>query len=304
MRRLWLVERPARALAWSDLPPGWSDSQVLVLGPLLADDIDMESFAGLQARWRGLLGQGLQREVGRHGRVRHAPGPSAALLSALDERTTLFVSDEEIAGWDEGALGTVVKATERVVVTRGALGAEGLLRLGFGPCSGSSAVLSRYDGRRGRVRDRVHDSSCQRSGRRGGGAVGGGAGGGGRGAAWGRGVATRRARRLMMGPRWLGRSMDGSTGINRRGHLCLDARKPRRAAACFGPPATLRSGAATPRPPPGGSAPWTPGRHQHRPSPCARDNQILDPKAVTQAAPRNESECASGVALGDPGRGC
>ena len=124
VRRLRLVERPARALACSDLPPGWSDSQVLVLGPLLADDIDMESFAGLQARWRGLLGQGLQREVGRHGRVRHAPGPSAALLSALDERTTLFVSDEEIAGWDEGALGTVVKATERVVVTRGALGAE------------------------------------------------------------------------------------------------------------------------------------------------------------------------------------
>ena len=124
VRRLRLVERPERALTCSDLPPGWRDSEVLVLGPLLADDIDMDSFAGVQARWRGLLGQGLQREVGSDGRVRHASAPSVALLSALDERTTLFVSDEEIAGWDEGALGTVVEAAERVAVTRGALGAE------------------------------------------------------------------------------------------------------------------------------------------------------------------------------------
>ena len=123
-RRLRLLARPGRALAASDLPREWGDSGVLVLGPMLPDDLDVSSFDGVTARRRGLLAQGLQREVDDAGRVSNARRPSEQLLEAVDARTSVFVSDEEIADWPAEALPALAAAAERVVVTHGRRGAE------------------------------------------------------------------------------------------------------------------------------------------------------------------------------------
>lgn len=124
-RRLRLSRRPGRALSAAGLPPRWRGGHdLLLLAPLLPDDLDLASFAALPARRRGLLAQGLLRETGADGRVGHAGAPPAALLAAADARTSVFVSEEETARWDGPALATLAAAAERVVVTRGARGAE------------------------------------------------------------------------------------------------------------------------------------------------------------------------------------
>lgn len=124
-RRLRLSERPERALSAADVPPEWRGGHdLLLLAPLLPDDLDLASFAALPAGRRGLLAQGLLREAGADGRIGHADAPPAALLAAADARTSVFVSEEETARWDAGALAALAASAERVVVTRGARGAE------------------------------------------------------------------------------------------------------------------------------------------------------------------------------------
>ena len=125
-RELRLLARPERALSASDLPPSPSPGDaldLLVLAPLLADDLDLASFAGVRARRRALLAQGLLREVGADGLVTHAASPPPQLFDHVDARTSVFVSEDEIAGWDAHALSAIAGAAERVVVTRGARGA-------------------------------------------------------------------------------------------------------------------------------------------------------------------------------------
>ncbi len=123
-RELHVAARPERALSASDLPAAHEDAfDLLVLAPLLPDDLDLASFASVPARRRALLAQGLLREVGADGLVSHASAPPNRLLDAIDARTSVFISEDEIAGWETGALAAVAAAAERVVVTRGARGA-------------------------------------------------------------------------------------------------------------------------------------------------------------------------------------
>ena len=125
-RELRLLARPERALSASDLPPsraGGDALDLLVLAPLLADDLDLASFAGVRARRRALLAQGLLRDVGADGLITHATAPPTLLLDAVDGRTSVFLSEDEIADWDAHTLSTLAGAAERVVVTRGARGA-------------------------------------------------------------------------------------------------------------------------------------------------------------------------------------
>ena len=77
----------------------------------------------LRARRRALLAQGLLRDVGADGLITHATAPPALLLDAVDGRTSVFLSEDEIADWDSHALSALAGAAERVVVTRGARGA-------------------------------------------------------------------------------------------------------------------------------------------------------------------------------------
>ena len=124
-RRLRLLARPDRALAAGGLPRGWAaEADALVLGPLLPDDLDAASFAALGVPAVALLAQGLQREVGADGAVRARREPSPALLAACGPGVSVFLSREETAPWPRGAVEALAARCARVVVTRGADGAE------------------------------------------------------------------------------------------------------------------------------------------------------------------------------------
>ena len=123
-RRLRVLSTPDRALAAGDLPASWRDADALILAPLLPDDIDIESFAALPASRVALVAQGLQRHVASDGAVTLLAEPAAALLAACDERTSVFLSREEVAAWPRGAVEDVAASSARVVLTRGADGAD------------------------------------------------------------------------------------------------------------------------------------------------------------------------------------
>ena len=123
-RRLRVLSTPDRALAAGDLPASWRDPDALILTPLLPDDMDIESFAALPASRIALVAQGLQRHVASDGAVTLLAEPAAALFAACDERTSVFLSREEVAPWPRGAVEGLSASCARVVVTRGTDGAD------------------------------------------------------------------------------------------------------------------------------------------------------------------------------------
>ena len=124
-RELTVLERPDRALTADDLPSGWADAEVLVLAPLLPDDIDVRSFRALEGvRERALLAQGLLRDVTVGEPVRNAEGYPYPLFGATSPDTSIFLSSEEVEGWPRAAIEAVWSASRRIVVTRGDRGAE------------------------------------------------------------------------------------------------------------------------------------------------------------------------------------
>jgi sugar/nucleoside kinase (ribokinase family) len=123
-RRLRLLARPSRPLRSSDVPAHWDGLTTLILAPLLADDLDLDSFAAISGiERRALLAQGLQRRVGRDQLIEHQRAPSAGLLPFLTPDTSLFLSTEETAAWDSDTLPALVDSCARVVITEGADGA-------------------------------------------------------------------------------------------------------------------------------------------------------------------------------------
>ncbi len=131
-RAMRVLERPRRALTWADLPTQWRAADAFLLAPLLPDDIDVASFARVDAPLRGLLAQGLQRRVGEGGAVHALDAPSPALLAALTPavaaQTTVFLSAEETAAWSAAGRDALAARCARVVLTQGAAGA--LVRAG------------------------------------------------------------------------------------------------------------------------------------------------------------------------------
>lgn len=123
-RRLAVEARPGRTLSAEDVPPTWGAPGVLILGPLLPEDIDIASFLD---RWpeteTALLAQGLQRRVDAEGAVTHLDAPSEALRDAARPNVTVFMSEEETSPWPAGALGDLARRAGRVVLTRGDHGA-------------------------------------------------------------------------------------------------------------------------------------------------------------------------------------
>ena len=124
-RELTVLDRPDRPLTWDDLPEAWTDADVLVLAPLLPDDIDVRSFRALEGlRERALFAQGLLREATPGEPVRMADGYPYPLFGATGPDTSIFLSGEEVAGWPRAAIEAVWSASRRIVVTRGVRGAE------------------------------------------------------------------------------------------------------------------------------------------------------------------------------------
>ncbi|MDO9445474.1 MAG: PfkB family carbohydrate kinase [Dehalococcoidia bacterium] len=124
-RRLRVVARPGRTLSAADVPASWGAPGTLILAPLLPDDIDLASFLdGWPEVETALLAQGLQRDTDAEGVVRHLGAPAPALLAAARANVTVFLSEEEIEAWPDGALDALARSVRRVVLTRGALGAR------------------------------------------------------------------------------------------------------------------------------------------------------------------------------------
>jgi 1D-myo-inositol 3-kinase len=125
MRSMRLVAAPGRRLSLVDIPGTWPPPRTLILAPLLPDDLDVHSLRDASnAEEIALLAQGLQRQIEADGRVANLDAPSEALLDAVDDRVTVFLSHDETAAWPGGAIDDVARRCRRLVVTRGRDGAS------------------------------------------------------------------------------------------------------------------------------------------------------------------------------------
>ena len=126
-----LVQAPGRTVTPEDAPAAWPEPATLILGPLLPEDVDVTAFLDeYPAAEVALLGQGLQRTVLPDQRIAHRAQPSSVLLDAARPNVSIFLAEEETALWPSGALAHLAARSARVVVTRGARGAQILTRTG------------------------------------------------------------------------------------------------------------------------------------------------------------------------------
>jgi sugar/nucleoside kinase (ribokinase family) len=120
-----LRARPSRPLVASDLPARWAEPSLVILAPLLPDDIDLPSFDGFAPEApRALLAQGLQRVIAQSSTVVTRSRPSSDLIQAMTVTTTLFLSSEETSSWTYEDVTLLIGHGMRFVITRGAAGAS------------------------------------------------------------------------------------------------------------------------------------------------------------------------------------
>lgn len=124
-RELRLLSRPSNPLTFADLPPTWRRPEVLILAPLLNDDVDLPSFvAAGRVEHRALLAQGLQRNVGPSSVISVTSTPADGLFRPSAAVSSVFLSEQDTDGWPADALGRVAKHVRRLIVTRGADGSD------------------------------------------------------------------------------------------------------------------------------------------------------------------------------------
>ena len=124
-RQLTALARPSRALTAEDLPNAWRSPATLILGTLIEDDIDLQSFAPLvrSAERTGIATQGLQR----HATPIVTRGPLqnlSSLLPLCTPATSLFRSEREASYWTTDQLAAIVNTGVRIVTTHGQRGAQ------------------------------------------------------------------------------------------------------------------------------------------------------------------------------------
>lgn len=135
-RKLRVAAQPNVTLTVAHLPPRCRRARVLLLGPLMPEDLDPQGFVQLAARpwWHralglpvqrvGLMAQGLQRALEGGGRVRQQAQPSPQLVDSLGPSTLVFLSDVETEVWANGTVAELAARTSRFLVTRGKDGAD------------------------------------------------------------------------------------------------------------------------------------------------------------------------------------
>lgn len=124
VRHLRITALSGHTLHPRDVPAGWPSPDVLILAPLAPDDVDADAFTALPFDDCCVTGQGFLRSLDAAGDVTDASAPTRAIQHALTPRTSLVLSADEVARWPTGALAEVACRTRRVVITRGARGAE------------------------------------------------------------------------------------------------------------------------------------------------------------------------------------
>lgn len=124
IRSLRVDSRPDRTLHPSDAPGPWPAPDVLLIAPLLPEDIDAAAFAQLPADECGVTAQGFLRRTDADGTVSTAGAPTEPLKQAVTARATVFVSEEEIAQWPAAEVDALARRARRLVITHGNRGAE------------------------------------------------------------------------------------------------------------------------------------------------------------------------------------
>ena len=123
--KLRVLARPQRRLTAADLPPGWERTRLVILAPLLPDDIDLPSFADLPAPdGTAVLAQGLQRHLTQSSAVQSLSHPTSELMDSCSRAVSVFLSEEETSNWPEEDFEALIHRAGRVIVTRGARGAD------------------------------------------------------------------------------------------------------------------------------------------------------------------------------------
>ena len=124
-RSLRLISRPARMLCASDLPDEWPIPRNIIFGPLLPDDIDIESFYRRfpdSKKW--VIAQGLQRVIGADQSISVNSFPTEQLKKLCGAGVALFLSRAETQGWSRSDMDDLVSRCDLVVVTDGVQGAN------------------------------------------------------------------------------------------------------------------------------------------------------------------------------------
>eukprot|EP00887_Chlorella_sp_A99_P004829 scaffold4.g4829.t1 len=140
-RKLRVPAQPGVTLSPAHVPARCRGARVLLLGPLMPDDMDSAAFvADARSSWRGWLGclalgrpqlvglmaQGLQRDLDYGQRVVAVRAPSEQLLASLGPGTSVFLSDVETDAWRNGTAPALAARAARLLVTRGSAGADEL----------------------------------------------------------------------------------------------------------------------------------------------------------------------------------
>lgn len=130
-RQLKVTDKPKVQLSASHVPWECRLARMVLLGPLVKDDMDVPSFTKPDDwRWQavrylqhvGLMAQGHQRELGPNGAVQHLRSPSDELMASLASDVHLFLSDVETDIWPAAEREDVVSQVQSLIVTRGGKG--------------------------------------------------------------------------------------------------------------------------------------------------------------------------------------
>jgi len=115
--------RPSTPVTLEAVPADWREPELLVLGPLLPNDLDVASFLEARPRWTLLIAQGLLRAVDSEGLVSPLGRLPEVLRRFAGPRTVLALSAEETTGWGPTDLDDLVAAGATVLLTEGSNGA-------------------------------------------------------------------------------------------------------------------------------------------------------------------------------------
>jgi len=123
-RQMRVLSRPSTALKLEDVPVGWRTPELLVLGPLLQDDIDVASFVDARPSWTLVIAQGLLRAIASGGAVGPLGRVPEVLRRFARPRVIVAVSAEETAGWAASDVDGLAERGAIVLLTEGSAGAE------------------------------------------------------------------------------------------------------------------------------------------------------------------------------------
>ena len=124
-RQLTALARPSRPLTAVDLPHAWRSPAILILGTLIEDDIDLDSFSDIahSASRVAVATQGLQRHMTPL--VTHGPlSNPISLIRICSHTTSLFRSEREAAQWTDDQVTAILATGAAIVTTHGDRGAE------------------------------------------------------------------------------------------------------------------------------------------------------------------------------------